>query len=283
MKYVLIFIGFLTLFIFGYIAQKHGFHLECSEGFVKIQNRCCSKGQRLSHDLCEGRPVFCPANMDVENNGCVSKFQQVEINEGFLQTGSGDWEANNFQTNAKIWVHPFRMDSTEVTVKRYEECVLAGPCNRVEFLKEPGMPVTNITFDEARRYCQYVKGDLPTEEQFQMAMSGQESRRYPWGNTGAVCRRLGWGRKNGPCSFGATGPELAGSHPSGNSENGVYDLSGNVAEWTRPSNEVFSDKVQIRGGSWEDDSVVLIRSWSWKDVPKETRSRSIGFRCAYKQ
>ena len=60
--------------------------------------------------------------------------------------------------------------------------------------------------------------------------AGAQSRRYPWGQTGLVCRRATFGIIAGPCAENGSQPDIAGSHPDGQSPEGVFDLSGNVAE-----------------------------------------------------
>jgi formylglycine-generating enzyme required for sulfatase activity len=105
---------------------------------------------------------------------------------------------------------------------------------------------------------------------------GKTGRRYPWGDAGAVCRRVAHGLAEGPCARGATGPQLAGSHPSGASPEGIHDLAGNVAEWAR-----IEGGYQVRGGSWADASVTSLRSFSARDVDGSRRADTIGFRCVY--
>src|SRR5438552_3017582 len=59
----------------------------------------------------------------------------------------------------------------------------------------------------------------------------ERARRYPWGDTGAVCRRAAWGLANGPCATKGRSPDTVGAHPDGASRMGVFDMAGNVAEW----------------------------------------------------
>jgi formylglycine-generating enzyme required for sulfatase activity len=78
----------------------------------------------------------------------------------------------------------------------------------------------------------------------------------------------------GPCAeHGAV--ELSGSRPDGASPDGVLDLAGNVAEWTREAAGGYS----ARGGSFRSTSAAELKSWA--TLPDREKALYIGFRCAY--
>ena len=97
--------------------------------------------------------------------------------------------------------------------------------------RDVGRAASYVTLDEARAICAAHGGRLPTEDEWIVAAAGDKPRRYPWGDTGAVCRRAAWGLTRGPCANGATGPDTVGAHPDGATPLGIEDLAGNVAEW----------------------------------------------------
>jgi formylglycine-generating enzyme required for sulfatase activity len=205
----------------------------------------------------------------------------VSIEAGTLSVGPGDWEAQGVVLPHRITLAAFTIDAFEVTEDRYTVCLAAGECAPVPLTGEPGRALAGVTLSEAARFCAWARGALPSSAELAFAAAGTGGRRYPWGDTGAVCRRAAWGLGSGPCAEGASGPELAGSHPDGASPQGIHDLAGNVAEWTIPD-EPGALVADVRGGSWADSAAASLRSWHRREIPVGTRSPEIGFRCVYR-
>lgn len=204
----------------------------------------------------------------------------VRIEGGTLRIGPGDWEAQGVVTPREAAVAPFGLDAFEVTEERWAACVARGTCAPIPLSGEPGRAVAGVSLAEARVFCRAAGGDLPSADQLAFAAATASGRRYPWGDTGAVCRRAAWGLTEGPCGEGATGPEVAGSHPDGAATPGVFDLAGNVAEWTRPAEDTAT-AAEVRGGSYADTAAAALRSWSGRPVAVGARAPEIGFRCVY--
>jgi formylglycine-generating enzyme required for sulfatase activity len=219
--------------------------------------------------------------MHIRTEGCIAPMRTVRIDGGLLRIGPGDWEAQGVVTARQTVLPPFAIDAYEVNEQRYAECVAAGACEPVPLFGEPGRAVAGVTWEQAEKFCAFRGGTLPTSDQLAFAAGGVTGRRYPWGDTGAVCRRAAWGLANGPCGRDAEGPELAGAHPDGASPDGVHDLAGNVAEWARPAPPGSPSTAQARGGSWADSAASALRSWHWRELPITTRSAEVGLRCVY--
>ncbi|MCC6553188.1 MAG: SUMF1/EgtB/PvdO family nonheme iron enzyme [Polyangiaceae bacterium] len=255
----------------------------CAPGMIALGPRCCGEGQRLDRGRCAGPPLRCADGLAVTPEGCVGRRAPVRIEAGTLHVGPGDWEAQGVVDRRDVAVPAFSLDALEVTEERWTACVAAGACAPLPLRGEPGLPVTSVTADEAARFCAFAGGALPTRDQLAFAAAGARGRRYPWGDTGAVCRRAAFGLRDGPCGVGAEGPEIAGSHPDGASPDRALDLAGNVAEWTAPDAPGgSSDPTDVLGGAWSDAAAASLRSWSRRVVPAGARSPDIGFRCAYR-
>lgn len=252
----------------------------CADGMTALGPRCCGEGQSLQGDACSGAPSRCAQGLEITPEGCVARATVVELEGGHLMLGPGDWDLLGVVAPLEADVLPFRMDAYEVNFARYSGCVAAGVCPAVGPSGEPGRAVSSLTAEEAGRFCAFAGGDLPLPEQLAWATAGKNARRYAWGETGAVCRRAAWGLVRGPCGKGAAGPEIAGSHPDDVSPEGVFDLAGNVAEWTRPPPD-DAPVVEVRGGSYEDDGAKALRSWNRRELDAQARNPSVGFRCVY--
>ena len=215
--------------------------------------------------------------MTLTDDGCVADPHTVRVGPGILRIGPGDWEAQGLVRPEVVTLdRSFWIDAQEVTWARWTGCVQAGQCAAL-VADEPGRPVRSVTFLEAEAFCRYAGGRLPTLHEWQFAASGPDARRYPWGDTGAVCRRASWGLASGPCGFDATGPDIAGMHVDGASPEGILDLAGSVAEWVvRPH-----DTPTTCGGSWRTSLATGLRTWRTEDRDPRLRWDDVGVRCCY--
>jgi hypothetical protein len=74
----------------------------------------------------------------------------------------------------------------------------AAPC-RHRPRREPNLPVTNVNWSEARSFCAFSGGRLPSEDEWEKAARGSDGREYPLGQGSRLRpRQLGQFRKRGP-------------------------------------------------------------------------------------
>src|SRR5207247_138126 len=128
------------------------------------------------------------------------------------------------------------IDKYEVTNAQYRLCVQSGVClppkDRQIFdnAELAQYPVTNVTWAQARTFCQWRGRRLPTEAEWEKAARGTDGRRYPWGNSEEVIKiRV----RNGDLKPGANGTEPVGRQASTVSPYGVFDLIGSVSQWVK--------------------------------------------------
>ncbi len=138
-------------------------------------------------------------------------------------------------------------------------------------LGKGNFPVVLVTWEEAKAYCEWVGGRLPTQEEWERAARGVDGRMYPWGNTFDM-------RKANTRESGLGGPTPVGLFIEGLSPEGLFDVAGNVWEWTS-SDYNLKTKV-LRGGAWSfaADSARVFASE--RSLP-HNRSAAIGFRVAF--
>jgi formylglycine-generating enzyme required for sulfatase activity len=105
-------------------------------------------------------------------------------------------------------------------------------------------PATEVTFDDAVRFCAWAGARLPSGAEWEAAARGPDARRWPWGETfdaercACVESGAGW-----------TTPVRA--HPDGAAACGAEQLAGNVWEWVGDPPDEDGWRA-VRGGSYLD-------------------------------
>jgi eukaryotic-like serine/threonine-protein kinase len=178
----------------------------------------------------------------------------------------------------------YRIDRTEVTRGMYAACVAARRCPApagVDLAVDRDLPMTNVTFNEARAFCSFAGGRLPSEDEWEKAARGTDGREFPWGND-VACDKANWGNFDGegPCRGKNPGrPEVVGTRPAGASPYGVLDLAGNVWEWVAGRYDDEPDRRVVRGGSccsyFVEPRAANRNAWA-----PDHRDADLGFRCA---
>jgi hypothetical protein len=138
--------------------------------------------------------------------------------------------------------------------------------DRFEFPGTEGSePRTLVSAVEAASECEKRGGRLCNLGEWQLACSGPENRLFPYGTE----------YRHGICRTESNGPTNAGAMPGCVSPFGVYDMSGNVAEWTADS---IPSGQMVAGGDWVGTSAQT-RCTSVSPFNAGLTSTRVGFRC----
>ncbi|HEV8427417.1 MAG TPA: bifunctional serine/threonine-protein kinase/formylglycine-generating enzyme family protein [Pyrinomonadaceae bacterium] len=224
-----------------------------------------------------------------------SKADLISIDGGTFLMGRKTGPPQETPAHA-VTVQQFLMDRTEVSNTEYADFVRetnhTPPAhwigNKPPFGQET-WPVVNVTFTDATEFAAWrskrdgVSYRLPTEEEWEYAArNGERADLYPWGPE--------W--KDGVAVLKDATPSPVGSRADGKNRWGVFDLIGNVWEWTAskasvyPGNQAKVPKsmeewVTIRGGCYVSDPTSAetpISSCLREFVPSTTKTTLLGFR-----
>jgi formylglycine-generating enzyme required for sulfatase activity len=201
----------------------------------------------------------------------------------------------------KVEVAAYYIDKYEVTNAQYKKFVDAVkrevlpddwesgdyPAGKADF------PVAYVTWHDAGDYCRWAGKRLPTGKEWEKAARWSPEKKkakkndntplFPWG--------LRFNRNNANTATGGPGhTTITGKYEKGKSAYDVYDMSGNVKEWTADSYEDYpgskykdefasEGEVKVaRGGSFLEKQYECLATCRYK-YSTGTAYDDLGFRC----
>jgi formylglycine-generating enzyme required for sulfatase activity len=188
------------------------------------------------------KPEFLPIPAGQFNFGCDQPLRCAET----------------LPTRRVAIAEPLRMMKNEVTVRQFGDFVAATnyrtdaeKAGDAKTWRSPGFelsakqPVVWMSLNDARAYCEWAGGRVPTEVEWTYAARAGATAWHYWGEE--FDERYAWffgNSKDKPQAVGRKRPNAWGLH----------DVEGNAFEWVTPSPPYTSitkaEYGSIRGGSW---------------------------------
>lgn len=247
--------------------------------------------------------LVATSQIKVNANGVAVPEGFVFIPAGPFIMGSDDPFANFDEKPVhKVYLPGFFVKKTLVTNVEYKKFIdstqyIAPPGwhNRMYPVGKGDHPVTFVSYFNARDYARWEGSRLCSEEEWEKAARGKDARLWPWGNA--------WDPRRANANYTAGDTTPVTRYAAGVSPYGLYDMAGNVFEWTRSNYEPYPGNVAnkarffaykvdasgtlqqvkgkvykiLRGGSWKSDQYsarTTARNPTWPDYA----SNFFGFR-----
>ncbi len=257
-------------------------------GTCKRENGTCGCFERYGGSNCDmcaegyiGYPYCVPVSTDEKG------FKWARAPGGTFKMGCGE-EDDGCDASEKpaheVTLKAFMINPTEITQKAYKELTGENPS---QFFDCPDCPVERVSWAEAGAFCEKIGGRLPTEAEFEFALrAGTTTLYYCWEKEKNCPDAAAWHSSNSGSKTHAAGGKIPNAY-------GLYDMMGNVFEWTadcyRPTYEgapsdgsaVEDDACEkrvLRGGAYSFNLYSLRSSARFYGSPQEKTGRN-GFRC----
>ena len=227
---------------------------DCPEGQVideYTKGHCCWEGQEwIDGAGCVGELNARQRRLKAKRLEKRSGLRFIKIPSGSFYMGSNDG-APHEKPVRQVRLSAFELSESEVTVGQYQRCVEAGVCASPntggkcnwDVSGREDHPVNCVDWGQARTFARWAGGDLPTEAQWEYAARGGQGFKYAGSND---AKSVGWYGSN---SGGLT-------HPVKQKQSngfGLYDMSGNVWEWTLDEwHDGYSGAPSSGDAAWGD-------------------------------
>ena len=217
---------------------------------------------------------------------CVRCPLMVRVPPGSFVMGSPASEADRSDDEGPrhtvVIEYPLAVGVFEVTFEEWDACSRAGGCGR--FVPDDQgwgrgrRPVINVSWEDAQAYLSWLSREsgeeyrLLSEAEWEyVARAGTQTAWY-WGRSASDGCRYANGRFPASCPNGYRFTAPVGSYEP--NAFGLYDVSGNVWEWTEDCWNGSYAGAPADGGAWRSERCAtrMLRGGAWYNNPDILRS-----------
>lgn len=198
---------------------------------------------------------------------CDACPQLVVVPAGRFEMGSKKDGADERPAHEVIISQPFAIGIYEVTVAEWDHCAREGACRPSPAVESPGnLPIANISWDDAKKFVTWLSEKtgrtyrLPSEAEWEYAARAGSTTRYWWGDDKGI--------KRANCTDCGSQWDGKAAAPVGSFEPnafGLYDVHGNIWEWTEDCWNGNYRGAPSDGGAWIRGDCIsrVLRGGSW--------------------
>jgi len=191
----------------------------------------------------------------------------------------GSDEFDREKSPHSVTLSTFEISQTEITEAQYSESRERGKGGT-------DLPAVNVTWNDAKAFCEKSGYALPTEAEWEYAARGGSITPWSFGSDEKQLGNYAWYTKNSVQPVGQKLPNPLG----------LYDMHGNAWEWVEDcyDENAYKNRPELlvdprvggscqyrglRGGSARNDDPGVLRSADRGGIQPELRGVDAGFRC----
>ena len=191
----------------------------------------------------------------------------------YNKTGSVFFYAEDSVGNRTAWEEAkYDMASDNVCGKNAFPVPVGAKTVCVDAYEYPNQPDATpkdmVSQEEAARLCANEGKHLCTIDEWQAACRGKDGFKYSYGNS----------YKQSKCNTNTKAAKRSGRKTQCRSWWGMYDMNGNLWEWTSTTSKQHPDKFLVAGGAWNTNNESRCSESKFSFYP-QNQYPSVGFRC----
>jgi formylglycine-generating enzyme required for sulfatase activity len=205
----------------------------------------------------------------------------VSIPAGTFLMGSPETEVYHYSDEGplhEVHIPAFQMSKYPITCEQY--CNVYGLPTHPSVKAETCIrhPITNVSWHEAKAFCEKIGCRLPTEAEWEYACRAGTRTRFYAGDREEDLGRVGWYDCKLVVPFLVKDTSGGHIHQVGQKEPnafGLYDMHGNVWEWCEDDWHENYKGTPVDGRAWIDSprgNLRVARGGSWRSYARNCRS-----------